>query len=91
MHDVPVVCEQDELAVFDAPPGESCDQYAGSYVQQAGGYVITVDGQCGICQYANGDEFVSSPLSSLYSPPPVLVSFESRLEYSIISTLFFFP
>lgn len=60
-HNIPVVCDQNELATFSAPPGETCDSYAGPYVQQAGGYVTTLEnGLCGICQYANGDEFAAT-------------------------------
>lgn len=62
-HNVPVVCDVTELALFSAPPGQTCDSYAGSYAQQAGGYVTTQpDGQCGYCQFATGDAFVSISL-----------------------------
>ena len=65
-HNVPVRCDPSELAVFSPPPGQSCQSYAGPYVRQAGGYVETQpNGQCGFCQYANGDEFVSHPLALL--------------------------
>jgi ATP-binding cassette, subfamily G (WHITE), member 2, SNQ2 len=61
VHNVPVRCEDSELAKFSAPPGQSCQTYAGPYTQQAGGYVQDLgNGLCGICQYANGDEFVST-------------------------------
>lgn len=64
VHDVPVQCERSEMAIFSAPPGQSCQSYAGPYSQQAGGYVQTLDGgQCGFCQYANGDQFVSFSVS----------------------------
>lgn len=60
-HGVPVQCTETELAQFNAPPGQTCQSYAGPYVQQAGGYVTTLDsGLCGICQYATGDEFAAS-------------------------------
>lgn len=61
VHEIPVRCEESELAVFSAPPGSTCDSYAGPYTQRAGGYVTTLsDGQCGFCQYADGDQFVST-------------------------------
>jgi ATP-binding cassette, subfamily G (WHITE), member 2, SNQ2 len=71
-HNVPIVCEPQEMAMFNAPPGQTCESYAGPYVQQAGGYVQTLaDGMCGFCQYANGDEFVSCPV---FRPRPILTS-----------------
>lgn len=60
IHKVPVICSRDELAIVPPPPRTTCDQYMGSYVLQAGGYVQTLpNGFCGYCQFANGDEFVS--------------------------------
>jgi ATP-binding cassette subfamily G (WHITE) protein 2 (SNQ2) len=60
IHEVPVICSRDELAIIQPPPRSSCDEYMGSYVMQAGGYVQTLpDGLCGYCQFANGDQFVS--------------------------------
>lgn len=58
IHDIPVRCDDSELAQFRAPPGQTCQSYAGPYTQQAGGYVTELEnGLCGLCQYANGDEF----------------------------------
>jgi len=61
VHGVPVNCSSKELAMFNPPPGQTCEQYAGPYAQEAGGYVETLDGgMCGFCQYANGDQFAAS-------------------------------
>ncbi|KAI1139490.1 ABC-2 type transporter [Hypoxylon sp. FL0543] len=58
IHDQPVYCKESELARFPAPPGQTCEQYAGGYVSQAGGRLtVGSDGLCEICQYATGDEF----------------------------------
>ncbi|KAF2423406.1 hypothetical protein EJ08DRAFT_596084 [Tothia fuscella] len=60
VHNVPVTCDITELAVFSAPPGQTCQSYVGPYIAQAGGYVTTQpNGQCGFCQYRNGDEFAA--------------------------------
>ncbi|KAK3062436.1 hypothetical protein LTS18_004054, partial [Coniosporium uncinatum] len=60
-HNQPVRCDASELALFPAPPGQSCDSYAGPYAAQAGGYVQTQpDGLCGFCQYSSGDQFAAS-------------------------------
>jgi ABC-type multidrug transport system permease subunit len=54
-------CETQELAIFPPPPGQSCDQYAGQFAQQASGYVQTQpDGNCGFCQFATGEAFAAS-------------------------------
>ncbi|KAI1210634.1 ABC-2 type transporter [Annulohypoxylon truncatum] len=59
IHKQKVECLEDEYAVFNLPPNQTCDSYAGSYVQQAGGYVTngTTPDTCRYCQYATGDEF----------------------------------
>lgn len=60
-HGVPVRCDSSELAKFSAPPGQTCDSYAGPYAQQLGGYVTTLkSGLCGFCQYRDGDAFAAS-------------------------------
>jgi ATP-binding cassette subfamily G (WHITE) protein 2 (SNQ2) len=41
VHDVPVRCAEKELAIFSAPPGQTCDGYAGAYAMGSGGYVVT--------------------------------------------------
>jgi len=61
VHNVPIRCDTSELAIFSAPPGSTCQSYAGPYAAQAGGYVeVQRDGRCGFCQYANGDQFAAS-------------------------------
>jgi len=58
---VPIRCSTSELAIFPPPPGQSCQSYAGSYAQQAGGYVQTqANGDCGFCQYSSGTQFARS-------------------------------
>jgi len=58
IHDQPVVCKTNEFARFNAPPGQTCQSYAGPYIAEAGGYVQTgLNGICEFCQYANGDQF----------------------------------
>ncbi|KAF2749888.1 hypothetical protein M011DRAFT_465546 [Sporormia fimetaria CBS 119925] len=58
---IPVRCDTNELAIFPAPPGQSCDSYVGEFARQMGGYVETQqDGNCGFCQYASGNAFAAS-------------------------------
>ena len=68
-HDVPLVCDREELAIFNAPSGQDCSTYVGAFAAQIGGTVRTlVEGngdtlaQCGFCQYEDGDAFVSLKL-----------------------------
>lgn len=58
IHDQPVKCADNELARFSPPAGQSCQEYAGPFIKQAGGYVQNGSGgMCEFCQYATGDEF----------------------------------
>ncbi|KAI9167899.1 ABC multidrug transporter atrF [Paramyrothecium foliicola] len=58
IHDQPVECSTSEYARFSPPPNQSCENYVGPFIEQAGGYVRTgSDGLCEFCQYATGDEF----------------------------------
>lgn len=68
VHDRPVICASNEFARFLPPPGETCESYTQSHIAQMGGYVQNgSDGLCELCQYANGDEFVSFSLLALLS------------------------
>lgn len=59
-HGRKVTCESKEYARFSPPPGQTCQQYAGPYIAQAGGYVQNgPNGLCEFCQYATGDEFAA--------------------------------
>ncbi|KAF7719647.1 ABC-2 type transporter / CDR ABC transporter family protein [Penicillium ucsense] len=61
VHNVPVDCLEREEAFFSPPAGETCQSYAGQFVQQAGGTVReAANGLCGYCQYATGDQFAAS-------------------------------
>lgn len=60
-HGLTVQCDNNELAQFRAPPGQTCHSYADPYAEEAGGYVTTLEsGLCGFCQYATGDQFAAS-------------------------------
>lgn len=66
VHQVPVRCVEREESWFTVPPGQSCEGYAGGFVQQAGGYVRDAGGGlCAFCQFASGDQFVCLPLMPL--------------------------
>ncbi|KAK2751121.1 hypothetical protein FQN57_000196 [Myotisia sp. PD_48] len=56
---VPMRCSEKEYARFPAPPGMTCEEYAGPFARTRGGYVIDDNGQCAFCQYANGNQFAA--------------------------------
>ncbi|KAJ5093924.1 CDR ABC transporter [Penicillium angulare] len=59
---IPIRCVEREEAHFSPPAGLTCEEYAKTYIETAGGYVREAgDGMCAYCQFSTGDEFVSSP------------------------------
>ncbi|KAF9632782.1 ABC transporter-like protein [Lasiodiplodia theobromae] len=56
-HGLRVQCDSNEIARFNAPPGQTCESYAGPFAQTSGYVQTNADGSCGYCQYATGDEF----------------------------------
>ena len=66
----PVVCEPSELITFNAPPGMTCMEYAGAFLDSSPGYLANPDGvgSCQYCPYEFGDD-VSPPTSLLHAQP----------------------
>lgn len=63
LRDLPVECGPQEAARFNPPPGQTCGQYAQSYVDSIGtGYITnpSATADCGYCQYKSGVEYMSS-------------------------------
>lgn len=63
LRDVTVQCAPGEPAMFDPPPGQTCAEYAGAFVQRVGrGYLIDPNARagCGYCQYSNGIEYMAT-------------------------------
>ncbi|KAE8228542.1 hypothetical protein CF326_g6521 [Tilletia indica] len=57
-HNQPVICSTEDLSMFNSPPGQSCDAYAGDWARSVGGYVVEQGANlCGYCQYSSGDQF----------------------------------
>ena len=57
----PVVCSEIDLNFFTAPPGQTCAQYAGAWLETTTGYLTDPNaiGNCGYCKYSVADEVVS--------------------------------
>ncbi|KAF9180757.1 hypothetical protein BGZ51_009356 [Haplosporangium sp. Z 767] len=59
LHNVPVYCADDEFSIFNAPPGQTCGQYAAEFLSKAAGYVNNLNAteNCQYCQYTYGQDF----------------------------------
>lgn len=62
LHNVPVRCAVSETAHFNAPPGQTCQSYAGAFAQGAGGYLLNpgASSDCQYCPYSVGDQYLST-------------------------------
>ena len=58
----PVECSSEETAKFDAPSGQTCQEYAGSFVSSAGGYLInpSATSSCEYCPISSGNDYLAS-------------------------------
>lgn len=58
-----VSCTPSETGRFDAPPGQTCGDYAGAFVRDAGrGYLVETGATagCEYCPYRSGDEYLAT-------------------------------
>lgn len=62
LHDLPVRCREEDLAIFNPPPGQTCGRYALDWVQSVGGQLLNADAtsNCSFCQYQVGDQFAAT-------------------------------
>jgi|SRR5271170_5714061 len=62
LHDLQVVCSQNELAIFEPPAGQTCYQYAATFLETAIGYVANPNATsgCGYCQFSVGDGYLAT-------------------------------
>ncbi|KAF4450095.1 hypothetical protein F53441_6739 [Fusarium austroafricanum] len=62
LHGVDVVCKQNELNAFSAPPNSTCGEYMEPFFANGGkGYLVNNNTQdCEYCAYKIGDEFYST-------------------------------
>lgn len=52
--DQQVICDEADLNYFQAPSGQTCGQYADSWLRTTTGYLVDPDAtaSCGYCQYS---------------------------------------
>ena len=57
-----VVCSDVELLTIEPPPGATCGQYMGPYIQATGGYLENPDASaaCRFCQIGSTNTFLSA-------------------------------
>lgn len=55
-------CGSNEFALFDPVSGQTCEEYAGTFVSSAGGYLNNPNAttNCQYCQYTTGDLYAAS-------------------------------
>jgi ABC-type multidrug transport system permease subunit len=56
-----VVCSEADLSFFNAPPGQTCGEYAASWLENATGYLSEPEatGSCGYCAYSVADDYLA--------------------------------
>ncbi|KAL0931163.1 ABC drug exporter [Colletotrichum truncatum] len=68
MNGVKVMCAPEDLARFVPPPGETCYEYAASFLLTSAGYALNPNGTdlCDYCKYTTGDDYTAT-LEYFYS------------------------
>ncbi|KAM5351661.1 hypothetical protein ACJ41O_004384 [Fusarium nematophilum] len=58
----PVECAPEETAQFDAPPNQTCQEYAGAFAESAGGYLLNPDATsgCQYCPFSSGNQYLQT-------------------------------
>lgn len=73
---MPVTCDESELAFFRSPPNQTCEDYAGPWLESKGvGYLSKPDsyGLCGYCEYSYGDDVSAFELRSRILLTPISI------------------
>ncbi|KAF5025881.1 hypothetical protein F66182_2000 [Fusarium sp. NRRL 66182] len=58
----PIECSPQETAKFDAPPNQTCQEYAGGFADSAGGYLVNPNATsaCEFCPMSSGNDYLAS-------------------------------
>ncbi|KAF9341801.1 hypothetical protein BGZ91_002056 [Linnemannia elongata] len=59
LHDVPVHCKSEEFSIFNSPLGQTCGEYAATFLKTATGYIANPNATsgCQYCTYQKGQDF----------------------------------
>ncbi|KAG0143542.1 hypothetical protein CROQUDRAFT_174085 [Cronartium quercuum f. sp. fusiforme G11] len=62
LHELPIQCREEEFVLFLPPAGNSCFEWAGSFVNATSGYLKDPENRdmCQYCLYKVGDEYLNS-------------------------------
>ncbi|KAI0690742.1 ABC-2 type transporter-domain-containing protein [Cytidiella melzeri] len=68
LHGLSVTCQSEEFSRFNPPSGQTCIDWAGDFIREAGGYLDNPSdtSDCRYCQYTVGDQYFT-PLNIEYS------------------------
>ncbi|KAF8131532.1 pleiotropic drug resistance ABC transporter [Boletus edulis] len=81
LHGLVIVCASDEFNVFNPPANQTCQEWAGDFVNAFGGYLDNplAASACRYCQYSVGDEFFT----------PLNIAFDNRWRDAFILFSYF--
>ncbi|KAF8555113.1 pleiotropic drug resistance ABC transporter [Imleria badia] len=81
LHGLVIECASDEFNVFNPPANQTCQEWAGDFVNAFGGYLDNplATTMCRYCQYSVGDEFFT----------PLNISFDNRWRDAFILFSYF--
>lgn len=62
LHGFKVQCIESELAIFDPPAGQTCGEYAATFLDTAIGYIADPNATtgCGYCPFSIGDGYLTT-------------------------------
>lgn len=54
----PIICDAQDLNAFAPPPGQTCGEYAASWISSTTGYLVDINStlQCEYCKYSFADD-----------------------------------
>lgn len=59
LYDLKINCKPQELSIFQSPPGQTCGEYAGAFIQAGPGYLgnPNATSDCQYCQFDYGQDY----------------------------------
>jgi len=69
LHELVVTCLPSEYTIFNPPPGQTCQQYAGPFVSASPGYLGNpgATSACEFCPISTGDDYLELQLGWSYA------------------------
>ncbi|KAK6881967.1 ABC multidrug transporter SNQ2 [Candida tropicalis] len=62
LHGRKIRCTEEELAVFNPPAGQTCQEYTAAFLSRKPGYLVdgSATSNCSYCPYSTADEYLAS-------------------------------